>query len=64
MRPNGHTNTRPIPGFRSAEYSRKEIMMVDPTGKPLDVDTLVVQKLPNSSLLEYFTFYQLLLILA
>ena len=37
----------------SAEHSRKEILLVDPTGLPLDIDTTIVQQIPNTETLRY-----------
>ena len=37
----------------SAEHSRKEILLVDPTGLPLDIDTTVVEQIPNTETLMY-----------
>jgi hypothetical protein len=37
----------------SAEHSRREILLVDPTGLPLDTNTTVVQQIPYTDTLEY-----------
>ena len=37
----------------SAEHSRKEILLVDPAGLPLDIDTTIVQQIPNTETLKH-----------
>ena len=48
---------RPIPDVLGAEFSRREIMLVNAQGVPLDVETMLVERSIDDSRLTYSILY-------
>ena len=48
---------RPIPDVLGAKFSRREIMLVNAQGVPLDVETMLVERSIDDSRLTYSILY-------